>query len=331
RLRYADMRQYRRRWRSECVIASAIGDRRHAQFQSLWYGDWRYRRGLLASCQHIEDHVGVGDSGRERLRAGSFPGLQSVGQDGGQHLHHLPIAIVAARQLGADLVEGSRQGPIFEWSAVPERARLARQHRHVVPGIIRNLVAPEPPRVLANDNAVLLNHNAIGIGVHVDRPANRLRGHRVLVVVEAYEARLRHRDTRRMEAVEWPPIARQVRALGLENLKDRLVLLLGMKLRLGVGDALLEKIGVEILIGVEFVPWLEQPFGTRPTLALSLPFPPARRRRAGGGLDEVMAHQLLEAQVELSLFADKHGVNRRTHVVVDAAQAAPLEKLERLL
>src|SRR5215831_17972282 len=183
RLRYADIRQYRRWWRSECVIASAIGDRWYGQLQPLWYGDWHYRRGLLASRQRVQDYVSAGDAGRERLRAGSFHGLQSVGQDGGQHLHHLPVAIVAARQLGADLLEGSRQRPIFERRAVPERARLARQHRHVVPGIIRNLVASKPPCVLANDDAVLLDHNAIGIGVHVDRPANGLRGHRVLVEV----------------------------------------------------------------------------------------------------------------------------------------------------
>src|SRR5262249_15302825 len=255
----------------------------------------------------------------------------SVGQDGGQNLHHLPVAIVATRQPGADLLQGRRQRPIFEWRPVPERPRLARQHRHVVPGIICDLVAPEPPCMLANDDAILLDYYTIGIGMHVDRAANGLRGHRVLVVVEAHEARLRYRDTRRMEAVEWPPIARQVRAFGLENLKDRLVLLLGMKLPLGVGHALLEKIGVEALIAVEFEPWLEQTVAKHPNLALYLPLLPARRRRAGRGLDEVMAHQLLKAQVELTLFADKHGVNRRTHVVVDAALAAPLVKLERLL
>src|SRR5215468_4258479 len=104
-----------------------------------------------------------------------------------------------------------------------------------------------------------------------------------------------------------------------------------MKLRLGISDALLEKISVEILIAVEFEPWLEQTVAKRPNLALYLPLLPARSRRAGRGLDEVMAHQLLKAQVELTLFADKHGVNRRTHVVVDAALAAPLVKLERLL
>src|SRR5262249_45672743 len=255
----------------------------------------------------------------------------SVGQDGGQNLHHLPVAIVATRQPGADLLQGRRQRPIFEWRPVPERPRLARQHRHVVPGIICDLVAPEPPCMLANDDAILLDYYTIGIGMHVDRAANGLRGHRVLVVVEAHEARLRYRDTRRMEAVEWPPIARQVRALGLENLKDRLVLLLGMKLRLCVGDALLEKIGVEILIAVEVEPWLEQTVAKRPNLALYLPLLPARRRRAGRGLDEVMAHQLLEAAVELAFLADDPGLNRRTHVVVDAALAAPLEKLERLL
>ena len=43
-----------------------------------------------------------------------------------------------------------------------------------MPGIVGDLVAPEAAGVLADDNAVLLDNDAIGVGVDVDRPANRL-------------------------------------------------------------------------------------------------------------------------------------------------------------
>jgi hypothetical protein len=44
---------------------------------------------------------------------------------------------------------------------------LPRQHRHVVPGIVRGLIAPEPAAVLTHDVAVLLDDDAIGVGVHI--------------------------------------------------------------------------------------------------------------------------------------------------------------------
>ena len=52
---------------------------------------------------------------------------------------------------------------------------------------------------------------------------------------------------------------------------------------------------------------------------------------AGGRLHEMMAHQLLEAPVELALLADVDRIHRRLHVVVDAARRHALEELERLL
>ena len=44
----------------------------------------------------------------------------------------------------------------------------------------------------------------------------------------------------------------------------------------------------------------------------------------------MMAHQLLEASVELALLADEHCVDGGLHVVVDAALAGSFEELERL-
>ena len=44
------------------------------------------------------------------------------------------------------------------------------------------------------------------------------------------------------------------------------------------------------------------------------------------GLDQVMATHSQKAAVELAVFADEHGFDRRVHVVVDAARAGSLEE-----
>jgi hypothetical protein len=63
-------------------------------------------------------------------------------------------------------------------------------------------------------------------------------------------------------------------------------------------------------------------------LVLDLPLLPARRRRAGGRLDQVMPAHLQEAAVELPVLATEDRLDRRLHVVVDAARAGPLEELK---
>jgi transposase-like protein len=45
-----------------------------------------------------------------------------------------------------DEIDKSRQHPVLERRAVPERARLACQHRHIVPRIVHGLAAAEDPR-----------------------------------------------------------------------------------------------------------------------------------------------------------------------------------------
>jgi len=40
--------------------------------------------------------------------------------------------------------------------------------------------------MLGDDPAVLADHDVVSIGMDLDRPSDRARGHRVLVVVEAH-------------------------------------------------------------------------------------------------------------------------------------------------
>jgi hypothetical protein len=65
--------------------------------------------------------------------------------------------------------------------------------------------------MLADDCALLADDDAIGIGLDLDRPTDRTRGDRVLVVVEAHQAGLRDRGSRRVEPVEWPSNLHELR------------------------------------------------------------------------------------------------------------------------
>src|SRR3989442_8260416 len=106
-----------------------------------------------------------------------------------------------------------------------------------MPGIVDRLAATEAARMPADDRAVLADHNAIGIGLDLDRPADGARADRVLVVVEPHQASLRDRGLRRVEPVERATDRHQLGALRLERLPDRAVGLFGMLVRLGISDA----------------------------------------------------------------------------------------------
>ena len=161
------------------------------------------------------------------------------------------------------------------------------------------------------------------------RPADGPRGDRVLVGVEADQAGLRDRRRHRVEAVERPAIADQGRALVLEHLPDRPVPEHRVAMPPGVGDALVQQPGVELVVAPEAQPGGEQPPADRADLVLDLPLLPPCPRRARHGLDQVVAAHLLEAPVEQAILADKDGLHRRLHVVVDAPSAGAAEEPER--
>jgi len=59
-----------------------------------------------------------------------------------------------------------------------------------MPGIVEASTAAEAAGMLACDDPVLADDDAIGVGLDLDRPADGARRDRVLVVVEANEAGL---------------------------------------------------------------------------------------------------------------------------------------------
>ena len=61
----------------------------------------------------------------ERLAAGRLDLGNAVGQDGGENLDHLPVAVVRARQPMPNPLQGAGQNPVLERRAVAQRAGLA--------------------------------------------------------------------------------------------------------------------------------------------------------------------------------------------------------------
>ena len=96
----------------------------------------------------------------------------------------------------------------------------------------------------------------------------------------------------------------------------------------GVGDALVQEPGVELVVGLEAQPRGEEPTADDPDLVLDLPLLPSRSRRACCRFDQVVATHLHGAPVERALLADEDGLHRRLHVVVDASPAGTLEQPE---
>src|SRR5829696_9803598 len=104
-----------------------------------------------------------------------------------------------------------------------------------MPGIVDCLATAEAAAMLADDRTVLADHDAIGIGLDLDRPPDGARCDRVLVVVEPHQAGLRDRCLDRAEAIERTTDRYELRALRLEDLPDRPVGQFGMLVRFGVG------------------------------------------------------------------------------------------------
>src|SRR5208282_1800840 len=116
----------------------------------------------------------------------------------------------------------------------------------------------------------------------------RARAHRISVVVEPHEAGLRHRGRQRVEAVEAAAIGNELRTLVLEHLPDRPPALLGVSVRLGPNDTFVDEPGVQLLVALEPQTRREEALAHEADLVLDLTLLPARRRRAGDRLDEVV-------------------------------------------
>ena len=120
-----------------------------------------------------------------------------------------------------------------------------------MPGIVGYLATTVFTRMLADNTAILAQDDALGVGVDLDRATDRARVHRVFVIVEPHQARLRHGGLLRMEPVEATAIGNQLGPLLLEHLPDGLLGALGMGMSLGVGDAPVHQPAIQLVVGLE--------------------------------------------------------------------------------
>src|SRR3546814_20151750 len=88
--------------------------------------------------------------------------IEAIDRSCSQNLDHLPVAIIAALQLAAKTFQRWWQGQLLERRPVPQRPRLLRQNRHVMPGIIDGLLATAAAIVLGNDIVALTDDDAVG-------------------------------------------------------------------------------------------------------------------------------------------------------------------------
>ena len=160
--------------------------------QRLGCGDGQRCRWLALTGQDVEDDVAADGAASDRLGAGGLDRIKSIGRYRAQDGDHLAVAIGMAAETSPDPLDRGRKRPVLERRAVAQRAGFPRQHKYVMPRIINRLVAPEPTNMLADDRAVLADDDPIGIGMDLNRSSDRCGMHRVFVVIEPHQQRLRH-------------------------------------------------------------------------------------------------------------------------------------------
>ena len=91
-----------------------------------------------------------------------------------------------------------------------------------------------------------------------------------------------------MESIEAATIGNELGTLFLEDLPDRPVRPFRMGMRLGPGDAFVHQPGVQLVIALDSQARREEALANETHLVLDLTFLPARRWRAGDGLDKMV-------------------------------------------
>src|SRR4051794_4059404 len=108
-----------------------------------------------------------------------------------------------------------------------------------------------------------------------------------------------------MESVEPTRIGNELRPFRLEHLPDRLLSQFWMAMHLGVGDALIEQPGIQLIVVFEPQARRKEPLAHEPDLVLDLTLLPARSRSAGHRFDEVVAAHLQEAAIVEAILANE--------------------------
>src|SRR3954447_3416139 len=166
-----------------------------------------------------------------------------------------------------------------------------------MPGVVDRVATAERTGMLGDDPSILADYDAVRIGMDLNRTSDRAGSYGVFIVVEADQAGLRDRCRHRVEAIEPARIGNELWPLRLEHLPHGLFGQLRMAMRLGVGNAFIEEPCVQLVIVLEPQPRREEALTDKPNLVLDLSLLPARRRRAGDRIDEVMTAHLQESTI----------------------------------
>ena len=126
--------------------------------------------------------------------------------------------------------------------------------------------------MLADNTPGLAQFDPLSIGTDFHRPPDGAGCDGVSVIVEPHEAGLRYRGRHRMEPVKPPGIGHQARPLGLEHLPDGLLPQLGVVVRAGIRDAMIEQPGIQLVITLHLQPRREKLFAHQSNLVLTCPF-----------------------------------------------------------
>src|SRR6516162_2156256 len=99
--------------------------------------------GLTLSSQDVEHDIGGMHAMTERFSTGGLNGQQSIGQHRVEDVDHLAIAIIGVGKLAPYTLHRGWQNPVLEGRAVAQGTGFARQHGHIMPGIVDRLAAAE--------------------------------------------------------------------------------------------------------------------------------------------------------------------------------------------
>ena len=114
---------------------------------------------------------------RQGLGAGSFDGVQAIGEHGAEDVDHLPVAAGLTFEFALHTAQGRWQVPVLEGCSVAQRAWFARQNRDVMERIVDRLAATEGALMPTHDLTVLPAFQAVGIGADLDGPPDRAGVH----------------------------------------------------------------------------------------------------------------------------------------------------------
>lgn len=132
------------------------------------------------------------------------------------------------------------------------------------------LVATEGSGVLPDDLPILPELDPLGIGTDFDGSANGPAIHGVAVLVEPDETGLRGRRRHVMEAVERTDVGHETRALVLEDLPDRSIPELLVRIGFGPGNTAVLEPSAEFGVALELRPGHEEPPSDNADLVLDL-------------------------------------------------------------